>query len=224
LALSQPGLFQAQIKALFRAQSRLLKENKSLTPPEISIPMIMDRRELKILRFGKYVYGKEIPGIQSLADEVAQEAELSHIPHKVGVKIDMPASALQAGQMAKYADFLLFDTDSLTEHSFVFSKTHAGDYLYHYSDLDILADTSFSKLRDEIKELVTLACARARMIRPDIKLALSDSGQNPQDSLSFSEELNLDFIACPVHSLPIFQCLLAQSAIRAKEKPQTSPE
>ncbi|MDH5681727.1 MAG: hypothetical protein OEZ36_09070, partial [Spirochaetota bacterium] len=217
LAITQPDFFQIQIKALFRAAARRLQEGKTFIPPEIIIPMVMDKRELKTLRFGKMINGIEIPGIQTLADQISQEAGIDHIPHRVGLKIDMPSAALQARNMAQYADFLLFDPDSLTEKVFSLSQENAKDWLFHYSNLDILPDTLFTQLRDEIKDLITHAISGARMIRPDINIGILTQKENPWDILSFALDQNLDFISCPVKSLPIYQCLMARKQIQEKD-------
>ena len=59
--------------------------------------------------------GKSILGIMDIEEEVRKSFDSEPLEYKVGTMIELPAAALQADSIARYAEFFSFGTNDLTQ-------------------------------------------------------------------------------------------------------------
>ena len=95
-----------QVAAIFEAAYTLQKEGVKVNP-EIMIPIVMNTEEVKAIIYGKKIEGASIKGIIAIEEEVRTSLKVKQLDFKIGTMIELPAAALGAGDIAKYAQFFL---------------------------------------------------------------------------------------------------------------------
>lgn len=79
--------------------------------PEIMIPLVGERKELKFV--------KDV--VVETAEQVKAEKQ-SDIHYKIGTMIEIPRAALLADEIAQEAEFFSFGTNDLTQMTFGFQE------------------------------------------------------------------------------------------------------
>ncbi|MDF2877933.1 MAG: pyruvate, phosphate dikinase, partial [Clostridia bacterium] len=160
LAVSYPEIAEMQARAIIEAAVQVKREKGYDIVPEIMIPLVGEKKELK--------YVKDI--VVKTADEVIKEAGIA-LTYHVGTMIEIPRAALTADAIAEEAEFFSFGTNDLTQMTFGFSRDDAGKFLEDYYKKEIYETDPFAKLdQTGVGELVKIAAEKGRATRPDIKL------------------------------------------------------
>lgn len=213
IAISYPEIYRMQIHAIFEAAYKLKKEGKN-PRPEIMIPLVMTPNELKIIRNGKKIEGKQILGIRDMEAEVREKFKIDPIDYRVGTMIELPAAALNAGEIARYADFFSFGTNDLTQTTYGISRDDFSTFFSDYNELDILPSNPFKVLQPQVRELVATATGRGRMVRPDLTAGLcGEHGAEPAN-IEFLEETGLNYVSVSPFGIPIAKLAIAQMNIK----------
>ena len=210
VAITYPEIYNMQVYAIFEAVYKLQQEGIDVKP-EIMVPIIMTANELKTIRNGKRIEGKSIVGIHEIEAE-ARKAMKSNTPveYKIGTMIELPAAALQADVVARYADFFSFGTNDLTQTTNGLSRDDFNNFFADYSEFDLLESNPFQILGPQVKELIALASERGRLTRPDLKLGLcGEHGAEPKN-IPFAKEAGLDYVSCSPYGIPIAKLAIAQ--------------
>src|SRR5690606_19185368 len=97
-------IYEMQARAIFEAAAKVNKEKPGSAVVEIMVPLVMDKKELGILKIL----------IDKTAEEV-QKKEGAKIDYLVGTMIELPRAALRAGDIAEHAEFFSFGTNDLTQ-------------------------------------------------------------------------------------------------------------
>ena len=203
LAISYPEIYEMQARAIFEAALAVSGEYGETVIPEIMVPLVIGRRELKILR----------NVIEDVAKAVAREAR-SELSYLVGTMIELPRAALLAGDIADVADFFSFGTNDLTQTSLGLSRDDSAKFMDDYMKHGIFDADPFVTIDPfGVGELVKTACERGRKTRADIKLGIcGEHGGDPQ-SVAFCHREGLDYVSCSPYRIPIARLAAAQAAL-----------
>jgi pyruvate,orthophosphate dikinase len=150
--------------------------------------------------------------IRQVHRDVTAETGIN-IPFKIGAMVETPRAALMAGQLARWAEFLSFGTNDLTQLTYGFSRDDVeGRMLGRYVERGLVDASPFARLDpDGVGALMRMAVQSARAVRPDMKLGIcGEHGGDPQ-SIALCEELGLDYVSCSPHRVPIARLAAAHA-------------
>jgi len=208
LGISYPEIYQMQARAIFEAQAEVKAKSGSLVNVEVMIPLAMTARELSILE------GK----IKQVAIEV--EAAHGFAPkYAFGAMIELPRSALCAGELASFAEFFSFGTNDLTQTALGISRDDATSFLGEYICQGIFEKDPFVTLdKQGVGQLIEQAVSKGRLARPGIKLGVCGEHGGDPDSILFFESQGLDYVSCSPFRVPIARLAAAQARLRFSEQ------
>ncbi len=203
LGISYPEIYEMQTRAIFEAALQVAEETGQAVVPEIMIPLVSTRRELEITR----------AQVERVAKEVLDRAG-KHIEYLVGTMIELPRAALVADKIAEVADFFSFGTNDLTQTTFGLSRDDAGKFLPHYVEAGILPKDPFVSLDiDGVGALVRIGADRGRTTKNSLKLGICGEHGGDPASISFCEEIGLDYVSCSPYRVPVARLAAAQAAL-----------
>ena len=208
LAVTYPEIAEMQTRAVIKAALAVQKRHpKWNMVPEIMIPLVGERKELK--------YVKDI--VVKTADELIA-ASGTDMKYLVGTMIEIPRAALTADDIAQEAQFFSFGTNDLTQMTFGFSRDDAGKFLSAYYDKKIYENDPFARV-DQIGvgKLIAMACKLGRSTRPDIHLGVCGEHGGDPTSVEFFHKVGLDYVSCSPFRVPIARLAAAQAAIKEEK-------
>ena len=203
LGIQYPEIYRMQARAIFQATARLKKEGFD-PRPQVEIPLVIDQKELTILR-------------EAIEDEakIAAEKTGASLKCEVGVMLELPRACLLADELAKYADFMTFGTNDLTQTALGFSRDDAeGKFLTHYLDNKIFRDNPFAVLDiPAVGALMETAISRGRSVKPDLTYGICGEHGGDPESVRFCHKANLTFVSCSPFRVPVARLAAAQAAL-----------
>ena len=206
LSVTYPEIARMQTRAVMEAAIEVKEEKGYNIEPEIMIPLVGDKKELK--------YVKEV--VVAVAEEVKKEKN-SDIVYHVGTMIEIPRAALLADEVAEEAEFFSFGTNDLTQMTFGFSRDDAGKFLASYYKSKIYESDPFAKLdQNGVGQLVKMAAEKGRATRPDLKLGICGEHGGDPSSVEFCHKVGLNYVSCSPFRVPIARLAAAQAAINEK--------
>jgi pyruvate,orthophosphate dikinase len=208
LCITYPEILDMQVRAIIEAAVKVHRKGVKVRP-EIMHPLIIDRKELKILE----------ERTRKIADAILSAAGVK-IPYLVGTMIEVPRAAVLADQVAEVAEFFSFGTNDLTQMTMGLSRDDAGRFLPDYVDKDraaVFAADPFQSLDTEgVGRLMTWAIERGRSSRRDLKLGIcGEHGGDPQ-SVKFCHRIGLDYVSCSPYRVPIARLAAAHAVLEEK--------
>ena len=206
LTVTYPEIARMQTRAVIEAAIEVKKEKGFNIVPEIMIPLIGEKRELKFIR--------DI--VVETAETVKKEMK-AELEYKVGTMIEIPRAALLANEIAEVADFFSFGTNDMTQMTFGFSRDDAGKFLDSYYQNKIYESDPFARLDQAgVGQLVSMAVEKGRTTRADLKLGICGEHGGDPSSVEFFHKLGLDYVSCSPYRVPIARLAAAQAAIAEK--------
>ncbi len=214
IAVSYPEIYEMQVTAILEAAYELKKQGLDVRP-EIMLPVIMNENELKLLIFGKKIEGASYKGLIDVAEEVAARyKDQKPIHFKVGTMVEIPAAAVSAGKLAKYAEFFSFGTNDLTQTTLGLSRDDFNSFMPDYTQLDLLNGNPFKFLDEAVKEMVAMAVRRGKLTRPDIISGLCGEHGAVPENIEFCMKVGLDYVSCSPYQIPNAMLAVAQLNIK----------
>ena len=203
LGISYPEIYEMQARAIFEGALLAKREAGEAPIPEIMIPLIASRRELEITR----------AQVDNTAKAVFKE-QGETIEYLVGTMIELPRAAMMADRIAEIADFFSFGTNDLTQTVFGLSRDDAGRFLPDYVSQGILPKDPFVTLDIEgVGRMVRLAVEGARETKPGLKMGICGEHGGDPASITFCEEVKLDYVSCSPYRVPVARLAAAQAAL-----------
>jgi pyruvate,orthophosphate dikinase len=202
LGVTYPEIYEMQARAIFEAACSL-----AVAPvPEIMIPLVGTRRELELM--------KEV--VDKAAEAVFAEKG-KRIEYLVGTMIELPRAALMADEIAEVGSFFSFGTNDLTQTTLGVSRDDAARFLTHYVDKGIYARDPFVSLDVEgVGQLIEIAANKGRATRPEIKLGICGEHGGDPASITFCEQVGLDYVSASPYRVPIARLAAAQAALASR--------
>jgi pyruvate, orthophosphate dikinase len=210
LAIRYPEIAEMQTRAILEAAIQAAQKTGQPVVPEIMIPLVAYRAEFDALH----------AVIVATAEKV--EAETGVQPdYEIGTMIELPRACLRSGDIVSGetgAAFISFGTNDLTQTCLGLSRDDAGAILAGYQERRILtADPFVSIDEDGVGELVAIGVARARAVKPNVKIGVCGEHGGDPKSINFFHTAGLDYISCSPFRVPVARLAAAQAAIRAKK-------
>jgi pyruvate, orthophosphate dikinase len=207
LGITYPEIYQAQARAILEAAADLKKEGvKAL--PEIMLPLIGDQREFDILA------GE----IREVAGEMLNDGA-RNLKFTVGTMIELPRACIEAGEIAKSAEFFSFGTNDLTQMTYGLSRDDSVKFLDAYLARGIYKRDPFSGLdADGVGDLMRIAIERGRKTNKSLKLGICGEHGGDPDSVKLCHRLGLDYVSCSPFRVPVARLAAAQAAIESRKK------
>ena len=207
LAVTYPEIARMQTRAVMEAAIEVSREKGFSIEPEIMIPLVGDKKELK---FVKDIVVEE-------AEKVKKERN-SNIIYHIGTMIEIPRAALMAGEIAEEAEFFSFGTNDLTQMTFGFSRDDAGKFLYSYYQAKIYESDPFARLdQNGVGQLIRIAAEQGKKARPDIKMGICGEHGGDPSSIAFCHDAGLTYVSCSPFRVPIARLAAAQAALSSKK-------
>ena len=207
LAVTYPEIARMQTRAVMEAAIEVSREKGFSIEPEIMIPLIGDKKELK---FVKDIVVEE-------AEKVKKERN-SNIIYHIGTMIEIPRAALMAGEIAEEAEFFSFGTNDLTQMTFGFSRDDSGKFLYSYYQAKIYESDPFARLdQNGVGQLIRIAAEQGKKTRPNIKMGICGEHGGDPSSIAFCHDAGLTYVSCSPFRVPIARLAAAQAALNSKK-------
>ena len=207
LSVTYPEIAKMQTRAVIEAAIEVKEEKGYDIVPEIMIPLVGDRKELKFVK----------EAVVATAEKVKKEKN-SDIMYHVGTMIEIPRAALLADEVAQEAEFFSFGTNDLTQMTYGFSRDDASKFLVDYYKNKIYESDPFAKLdQNGVGLLIKMATQKGRATRPDIKLGICGEHGGDPSSIEFRHRNGLNYVSCSPFRVPIARLAAAQAAICSGE-------
>ena len=207
LAVTYPEIARMQTRAVMEAAIEVKNEKGFDIVPEIMIPLVGDKKELKFV--------KDV--VVETAEAVKKEYN-SDIKYHVGTMIEIPRAALLADEIAEEAEFFSFGTNDLTQMTFGFSRDDAGKFLDEYYKVKIYESDPFARLdQSGVGQLVKMAAEKGRATRPDLKLGICGEHGGDPSTIEFCYKVGLNYVSCSPFRVPIARLAAAQAVLNNKK-------
>ena len=206
LAVTYPEIAEMQTRAVIEAAIQVKQECGYDIVPEIMIPLVGEKKELK--------YCKDV--VVKTANEVMEEKGVK-LDFHVGTMIEIPRAAITADEIAEEAEFFSFGTNDLTQMTFGFSRDDAGKFLDEYYSKKIYESDPFQKLdQDGVGKLVKMAAELGKKTRPNIKLGICGEHGGDPSTVIFCHNIGLNYVSCSPFRVPIARLAAAHAVVLAK--------
>ncbi len=206
LCITYPEILEMQVRAIIEATIDALRSNYK-PMPEIMIPLVGTHRELGLLR----------AKVEETIAKVKEEQDYKpRLDVKIGTMIEVPRAAVTANEIAEKADFFSFGTNDLTQMTFGFSRDDIGTFLPDYLTKEVLPADPFQTLdQDGVGQLIEMAVAKGRAVKPDLKIGICGEHGGDPKSVWFCHNIGMDYVSCSPFRVPIARLAAAQAAIKA---------
>jgi pyruvate,orthophosphate dikinase len=209
LCITFPEILEMQVTAIIEAAIDCKKRGVKVLP-EIMHPLVLDKKELKILE----------TSTRQIADGLISKAKVK-LEYLVGTMIELPRAALLAGEIAEVAEFFSFGTNDLTQTTMGLSRDDAGRFLPEYVDetkAGIFKTDPFQTIDVAgVGQLVEIAVKQGRKTRPKLKLGICGEHGGDAESVRFFHKVGLNYVSASPFRVPISRLAAAQAVIEAKK-------
>jgi pyruvate,orthophosphate dikinase len=205
LGIKYPEITRMQARAVFEAAADCVKKGLK-AKPEIMIPLVGFKRELEL----------QVAIVHEVAKQVQAEKKVK-LTYSVGTMIEVPRGALTANEIAEIAEFFSFGTNDLTQTALGMSRDDSGSFLGAYQEAEIMKKNPFASIdQSGVGQLMEIAIAKGRQVRPDIKLGICGEHGGDPESVKFCHRIGLTYVSCSPFRVPVARLAAAQAALEEK--------
>jgi pyruvate,orthophosphate dikinase len=206
LGITNPEIYEMQIRVILEAAAELKKEGVD-AKPKIMVPQVSSHQEIK--------------RVKDLFDSIKREVEKEQnvkLDVRFGTMIETVRAALDADDIAKYAEFFSFGTNDLTQATFSFSREDAeAKFLPFYLENEILSDNPFETLDEKgVIKLIKTAVELGRKTNPNLEVGIcGEHGGDPR-SVYLCHKAGLNYVSASSFRIPIARLAAARVALEQK--------
>jgi pyruvate,orthophosphate dikinase len=202
LGILKPGLYAMQVRAIAEAAVEV-KEKGGDPRPEIMIPLVATAEELRQMR----------EELEPVARQVLDDAGVDlHV--EFGTMIELPRSAVTAGEIAVHADFFSFGTNDLAQTAFGFSRDDIGKFLGMYEERKLVPANPFVTIDEPgVGRLMQIAVDEGREANEGLHLGICGEHGGDPDSVGFCERVGLDYVSCSPFRVPVARLAAGQAVL-----------
>ncbi len=207
LGIVKPGLYAMQVRAICEAAAQVRKEGRD-PKVEIMIPLVATKPELEQMR----------AELEPVATQVLDRegVQLSHL--EWGTMIELPRSAVTAGEIAEVADFFSFGTNDLTQTAFGFSRDDIGKFVGMYEERKLVPANPFVTVdKPGVGRLMRIACEEGKAANPSLHLGICGEHGGDPASVVFCHEIGLDYVSCSPFRVETARLAAGQAAVGSAE-------
>ena len=205
LAITYPEIYQMQARAIAEAAAQLVAEGMKLVP-EIMIPLVATAKELEVLR------AQTVEVVEKVQAE--KKVKFSYL---VGTMIELPRAAVTAHEIAQHADFFSFGTNDLTQTTLGLSRDDSSRFLGSYVSGGIFAKDPFVSIDQVgVGTLVKTGVDLGRQTKGQLKVGVCGEHGGDPESITFFENVNLDYVSCSPYRVPIARLAAARAKLLRK--------
>ena len=208
LGLTNPEIYDMQMTAVMEATAELIKEGVTVKP-KIMTPQVAVYQEVKLIR-------EQFEKIKSRV-EASENVKLDV---KFGTMIETVRAALDADEIATYAEFFSFGTNDLSQATFSFSREDAeAKFLPFYLEKGVIPDNPFETLDDKgVGKLIRMAVESGRETRADLEVGIcGEHGGDPR-SIYLCHRAGLNYVSASAFRIPVARLAAARIALQDKPK------
>jgi pyruvate,orthophosphate dikinase len=203
LGITYPEIYDMQVEAIMEAACEVEKAGVKVLP-EIMIPLVGTKMELKVLR----------ENAEKIVQEVLKKNN-SSLAYKIGTMIEIPRAALTANEVAEDADFFSFGTNDLTQMTLGYSRDDIGSFIGEYLDQNILPYDPFQSIDQAgVGQLITMAVEKGRATKKDLKMGICGEHGGDPSSIEFCYRNGLNYVSCSPYRVPIARLAAAQAVAK----------
>jgi len=207
LGVAYPEIYEMQARAIFEAAIEVNSSGIEVMP-EVMVSLIAFKSEFDIFKRLVDATAKKV------SDERGQ-----CIDYKIGAMIELPCTALRAGEIARTADFFSFGSNDLTQMALGLSRDDSSSFIQIYKEKSILDFDPFVSIDiDGVGELVKIAIERGRAESKEIKFGICGEHGGDASSIKFFNQVGIDYVSCSPYRVPIARLAAAQAALDLEEK------
>lgn len=202
LGLVQPALYQMQVQAIVEAMRMVIDDGISPVV-EILIPMVSGVEELRRV-------------VESIEETIWEHLHGAYemITLDIGAMIQLPRAALLAEDMARFVDFICFDTDELTQLTWGMSREDSRRFMSTYVEQQLLAHDPFEVLdRVGVGELLRTATFRGRRVDEGLTIGVYGGHAREARSVRFFESLDIDYLTVAPQDVPAARVAAARAFV-----------
>ena len=193
LGITHPEIYDMQMTAVMEATAELVKEGVDVKP-KIMIPQVAAYQEVRIIK-------EQFEHIRLLVET----KEGIKLDVKFGTMIETVRAALDADEIANYAEFFSFGTNDLSQATFSFSREDAeAKFLPFYLENGVLADNPFDTLDEKgVGRLIRIAVEEGRKTRPGLEVGIcGEHGGDPR-SIYLCHRAGLNYVSASSFRIPV---------------------
>ncbi|MCF7700972.1 pyruvate, phosphate dikinase [Loktanella sp. M215] len=200
-----PEIYEMQARAIFEAVAEVTRQGLRVQP-EIMIPLISAMREVELIK----------ARVDAVASAVQSEMGVT-FAFKLGVMVETPRAALRAQDIVKYASFLSFGTNDLTQMTYGLSRDDAGRFMSTYVQQGVYQEDPFHTLDLEgVGELLAIGAARGRAGRPDVVVSICGEHGGTRAAIGFCRAQGFNYVSCSPFRVPLARLSAAQLALEER--------
>lgn len=193
IALVSPEIYELQIGAMYEAAAEVNKNRDDALKLDVIIPNIDDVKELK------YV----INFINNVVDNLKMSDSDDDMMLGTVAVIDSPRAAVISGELAKYADGILFDVGKLTEKMVGITPYEMNLIRTKYRGRNIYPQNPFKTIDiPGTGQIMKHACDVIKKEDPYIKVGIFGLYGSDSESVNYVNSIGFDYISCSPDMIP----------------------
>ncbi|MEO2023518.1 MAG: putative PEP-binding protein, partial [Pirellulaceae bacterium] len=204
LSVTYPEILDMQVTAIVEAVIHCKKKQVN-AKAEIMIPLVGTANELRLLR----------ERAELVIAQVKEKKKYTRaLDILIGTMIEIPRAALTADEVAEHADFFSFGTNDLTQMTFGYSRDDINTFLPDYLKTEILPGDPFQSLDTTgVGQLVDMGVRKGRATKKGLKIGICGEHGGDPASISFCNQVGLNYVSCSPFRVPIARLAAAQAAL-----------